>query len=214
MNAWLLLMCLGYAALWGCSGTESGAGRETVVNDLNDAPWPMHAIDSRFRGANALSSGDADQDGFADYVTNYEFDQRIVISFHPGAGDIVRQPWPTVVAWMPKPLANGNGVDPEHSALCDLDGDGNLDVAVSQGESNMPFWEGSQPLADEFDNETGGVGEWSWIQGREPVQLSRGSHVVNLRVREGGYAADRILLTTDAALVPAEKGLEETISKR
>ena len=44
--------------------------------------------DIAFNGDQALQflaeeMPDADQDGFTDYVTNYEFDQRIVISFHP-----------------------------------------------------------------------------------------------------------------------------------
>ena len=118
LNGWLAVLCFLCSCMvtWGCSGTEGGneMEQEAPAGEANYAPWPMHAVDSRFRGANALSPGDVNQDGFDDYVTNYEFDQRFVISFHPGATGNVRQPWPTVVAWMPRPLANGNGVNPEH----------------------------------------------------------------------------------------------------
>lgn len=142
-----LLLCLGgfAMAVLGCSGDDGPAGVQRVVPPTNDAAWPMHAVDSRFRGANALGPGDVDQDGFTDYVTNYEFDQRLVVSFHPGATGDVRAPWPTVVAWMPEPLTRETGVNPEHAALGDFDGDGNLDVVVAQGWSSLPVWEGSEP---------------------------------------------------------------------
>jgi hypothetical protein len=142
----------------------------------------MHTIDDRFRGANALSPGDVNQDGFDDYVTNYEFDQRYVISFHPGDGPgvNVKEPWPTVVAWVPEPLVNGSGVNPEHAALGDFDGDGNLDVAAAQGWSNVPFWDGSEPgvrliwgppEADVFD-------ESAWIDaGRIPETIDQGHFI-------------------------------------
>jgi len=143
-----LFLCLpALGILWACSGSET-APRQAPPHDspvCNDALWPMHAVDSRFRGANGLSPGDVNQDGLDDYVTNYEFDQRLVVSFHPGAGEDPGQPWPTVTAWVPKPLANGNGINPEHSSLADFDGDGSLDVAAAQGWSGLPFWEGSQP---------------------------------------------------------------------
>ena len=138
-----MLVCLGL--LCACDGSDSNKGPDRIPTGLNDAPWPMHPIANRFRGANALSPGDVNKDGFADYITNYEFDQRYVIALHPGAGGDVKAPWPMVVAWKPEPLVNGNGVNPEHSALGDFDGDDNLDVVAAQGWSNLAFWDGSQP---------------------------------------------------------------------
>lgn len=112
---------------------------------LNLAPWRMHPIASRWRGANGLGPGDVDQDGFQDYVTNYEFDQRYVLSFHPGTGTNPRLPWEQVEVFRPTPFESGYGVNPENSTLGDFDGDGNLDVAAAQGFSFVTFWEGSQP---------------------------------------------------------------------
>ncbi len=131
----------------GCSGREAsdGSAHLPAADVLNPAAWPMHLVAGRFRGANALGPGDVNQDGFPDYVTNYEFDQRYVVSLHPGPEGDPKQPWPAVAAWSPNPLANGNGVNPEHAALADLDGDGNPDIAAAQGWSDLAFWEGSEP---------------------------------------------------------------------
>ena len=59
-------------------------------------PGPCTPSPASFRGANALGAGDVNKDGFADYVTNYEFDQRYVIAFHPGVTGEASDPWPTV----------------------------------------------------------------------------------------------------------------------
>jgi len=63
-------------------------GERTVDRSVltNDATWIMHPIDSRFRGSNALGGGDVNGDGLPDYVTNYEFDQRYVVSTRAGRG--------------------------------------------------------------------------------------------------------------------------------
>jgi len=125
-----------------CDGRTDGEDRGCF--DFGTS-WFMHPVADRFRGANALSPGDVNKDGYPDYVTNYEFDQRYVIAFHPGPGGNLKQTWPTVTAFQPDPLTSTSGVNPEHSSLGDFDGDGNLDVAGAQGWSSLPFWEGSEP---------------------------------------------------------------------
>lgn len=115
---------------------------------LADRPWPMHTIAGTFRGANGLGAGDVDEDGDVDYLTNYEFDQRYVLSINPGVGDPAqRRQWPQVQVWPPdgRAPAQGRGVNPENSVLGDVDGDGHLDVVAAQGESLLEFWEGNSP---------------------------------------------------------------------
>jgi len=62
-----------------------------------------------------------------------------------------------------------------------------------------------------FDNEDGVYGEWSWRCAGHSLQLTPGRHILNLRIREGGYAVDRILLTPDADYVPSGAGPAETL---
>jgi hypothetical protein len=141
-------------ALIACTGGGDGASdREedgapsgrSPIEVVNEAAWPMHPIDGRFRGANGLSGADVDGDGDRDYVTNYEFDQRWVVALHPGDDPGLRRSWPTVEIWAPEPLAQGNGKNPESSALGDFDGDGNVDAAGAHGFSDILAFEGSAP---------------------------------------------------------------------
>ncbi|MFN8641775.1 MAG: FG-GAP-like repeat-containing protein [Candidatus Binatia bacterium] len=107
----------------------------------NQAPWPMHVIDDRYRGSNAVSPVDLNGDGLRDYVTNYEFDQRYMVELHPlPPAEDVRAPWPTVTAFaLPQQPV---GTDTEHAAAADLDGDGNLDIVGAQGWHFTGFFEG------------------------------------------------------------------------
>jgi hypothetical protein len=109
-----------------------------------DRPWPMHLIDGRYRGSNAVGLGDVNGDGQDDIVSNYEFDQRYVISFHPPAGSDPRRAWPTVDL-LSNSMGDNRFSDTENAALGDFDGDGNLDVVGAQGGHITPFWEGYEP---------------------------------------------------------------------
>lgn len=171
------------SALAACGGDRDSPRREIV----NEAPWPMHAIDSRFRGANGIGAADVDGDGFTDYVTNYEFDQRYEIAFHPGPGLDPRRPWPTATAFIPVPLAGvEDGVNPESADLGDVDGDGFLDVVAGQGWGEFPAWEGSEagvriiwgPPAERARDST------AWQDGgRIPATIDQG-HFHWVRVRD------------------------------
>ena len=140
----LLLLAVGCSADGDDAADEPvdpGTAAPTVRNDL---PWPMHPIDSRFRGANGLGQGDVNGDGLDDFATNYEFDQRFEIALHPGPRVDPRTPWPTVTAFVPDPLTENTGINAESAALGDLDGDGNTDLLGGQGWSDIPGIEGNQ----------------------------------------------------------------------
>ncbi|MEZ5502334.1 MAG: FG-GAP-like repeat-containing protein [Halioglobus sp.] len=111
----------------------------------NDTPWPMHAIDSRFRGANSLFGADVDGDGSTDYVTNYEFDQRYVITFTPTDPAAFTAPWPNMTFMCPTAEPATQGCDTESAMLADLDGDGNLDIAGAQGGHPDRIFDGDEP---------------------------------------------------------------------
>lgn len=133
----------------GCAGVLACFGDPVPLptRDPAERSWPMHAIDDRYRGANALGEGDVDGDGRLDFVTNYEFDQRYVIAFNPGPAGEVRSLWPRVTAYVPPLLDATSGIDTETAALGDFDGDGNLDVAAGQGThgEKTEWWEGREP---------------------------------------------------------------------
>jgi hypothetical protein len=118
---------------------------QDAIDIVNTDAWPMHPIDGRYRGANALGAADVNGDGRTDYITNYEFDQRWVVELHPGGDGDVRASWPTVEVWKPEPLVEGNGKNPESTALGDFDGDGNVDAVGAHGFSDIAAFEGSAP---------------------------------------------------------------------
>lgn len=123
-------------------------------------PWVMHPIASNLRGPNSISPADINGDGYTDYVTPYQFDQRYVISLHPGAGN-PKVPWQQVVAFQPNPLTATTGVNPENAIFADVDGDGILDIVGAQGWSANAFFDGSQPGVRII----WGAGATSWSDG-------------------------------------------------
>ncbi len=145
---------------------------------LNDT-WMAHAVDDRFRGANGLHGGDVDQDGRTDYLTNYEFDQRFVVTFRPPPA-LVRKRWPAVITWQPTPLAAGFGVNPESSALGDVDGDGRVDVLSAQGYSQLAAFEGNEAGVRVVWGPAPGdvVDPGAWLDGaRIPATVDRGHYL-------------------------------------
>ena len=125
------------------AGTPIPASRPLTVRD--DQPWPMHPIDSRYRGANALFRADVDGDGRDDYVTNYEFDQRYVVAFAPSDPAATRAAWPTMTFFCPTADPATKGCDTESAMAADLDGDGNLDIVGAQGGHPDRLFDGDEP---------------------------------------------------------------------
>jgi hypothetical protein len=83
--------------------------------------------------------------------------------------------------------------------------------AVGGTESNSAWIDvDGQPIGDVFDEGNDGYDVWSWVTAPALLQLPAGSHALTLRVREGGYAVDRILLARDTAVVPSGLGPPET----
>ena len=121
------------------AATAVGSTKQQV-----DEAWPMHPIDGRWRGANALGPGDIDHNGLTDYAVNYEFDQRYVAYLHPPAGADATVPWPSVDL-VPSTLRPGQGVASESAALADLDGDGNVDLIGAQSGDQQAQLIGYEP---------------------------------------------------------------------
>jgi len=177
--------CIAFGGTTRFVGGRRFAGRKApapAACSQNRSSWPAHAVDDRFRGANGLHAADVDGDGHADWVTNYEFDQRFVIALHPGSEAEVRRRWPTVIAFGPKELAPGFGVNAESSALADLDGDGRIDLLTAQGWSSIPDVEGNEagvrvvwgpPVSEVLDPDAWRAGD----AGRIPATVDRGHYL-------------------------------------
>jgi hypothetical protein len=89
-------------------------------------PWTMHHIHDGYLIANSLNAMDVNGDGLLDYSVIDEAVGLQTIIFHPGKGADVRKPWPRVTL--------GKTGNPEYSCLGDLDGDGNADLVVVEGD--------------------------------------------------------------------------------
>ena len=65
---------------------------------------------------------------------------------------------------------------------------------VGLGEEHLAVGEGTTP------------GAWTWIEAPARISVLRGTTPLVLRARERGFAVDRIIVTSDAALVPSGEG--------
>jgi len=52
--------------------------------------------------------------------------------------------------------------------------------------------------------------QWNWRRLNNPVDLTAGSHTLILQVREGGFAVDKILFTSNSEESPTGIGPYET----
>ncbi|MFN8644832.1 MAG: hypothetical protein U0802_25380 [Candidatus Binatia bacterium] len=71
------------------------------------------------------------------------------------------------------------------------------------GERSNSVWLGAddQPPAAPVDDVAAPTEQWAWVRAGS-LALSRGRHTLTLKTREGGYAVDQILLTTDPDSAP------------
>lgn len=88
-------------------------------------PWRMYHLDRQYYNHNSISPGDANKDGYDDYVVIHEGPDKVTILFHPGNLDDIYGEWEKVT------ISEGNNV--EYAYFGDLDGDGNLDIAYANG---------------------------------------------------------------------------------
>jgi len=68
-------------------------------------PWKMHHIDRQYWNHNSLSPGDANNDGFDDYMVIHEGPNIASIVFHPGNLNDIYAEWEKVV------IAEGGNVE-------------------------------------------------------------------------------------------------------
>jgi len=99
--------------------------RGTLSSQKSSQVWNIHTIDNPgFLLPNGLDAADLNDDGYLDFLTNYEWDGKIRIAFHPGIS-LVKKSWPAITI--------GSVENAESAAFGDFDGDGNIDVVVAHG---------------------------------------------------------------------------------
>lgn len=86
--------------------------------------WKMHNIYLADKLCNGLDEHDLDNDGFLDYVTNFEDNGNIVVMFHPGK-DKLQEEWQQIII--------GNFPTAESACFGDVDGDGFTDAICVHG---------------------------------------------------------------------------------
>lgn len=90
------------------------------------AEWPMHPVDNPGDWlANGLDIADVNDDGYADFLTNYEWSGRLRVALHPGPNLRPFALWPAIDA--------GHVANAESAAFGDLDGDNYRDIVVAHG---------------------------------------------------------------------------------
>lgn len=65
-----------------------------------------------------------------------------------------------------------------------------------------------------LDDEVRLADAWIWARTADPVNLAAGGHTLQMRVREAGYAVDRLLVSNDPNFVPAGTGPAVTAELR
>jgi len=81
-----------------------------------------------------------------------------------------------------------------------------FDLGLGGAKSNA-VWvgvDGADGIAVGDDDES--VDSWTWVRAAAPLTLTPGAHTLTVRVKERGYALDRLLLTRAAGFRPSGTG--------